>query len=119
MLSGSRQALGKWLLFADADTVHLPGSLARSLTEAIQRRAALLSYSPEQAVEGLLEKAVMPVIFAELAATYQPGQVSDPNSSAAAANGQYLLVSREAYNAVGGHAAVAASLLEDVESAEP
>jgi Glycosyl transferase family 21 len=40
--------------------------------------------------------------------------VSNPRSIAAAANGQYLLVSREAYDAVGGHAAVGKSLLEDV-----
>src|SRR3954470_5056685 len=32
--AGARQAAGKWLLFTDADTVHLPGSLARSLAEA-------------------------------------------------------------------------------------
>ena len=114
MLSGATQAQGQWLLFTDADTVHLPGSMARSLAEAIQRRAALLSYSPEQEVEGVLEKAVMPVIFAELAATYRPSRVSDPASPAAAANGQYLLISRQAYDAVGGHAAVAANLLEDV-----
>jgi len=74
----------------------------------------LLSYSPEQEVHGFWEKAVMPVIFAELAAAYKPAQVSDPRSSAAAANGQYILVSREAYDAVGGHQAVSNSLLEDV-----
>ncbi len=56
----------------------------------------------------------MPVIFAELAATYKPSEVSNPASPAAAANGQYLLISREAYDAVGGHAGVANSLLEDV-----
>ena len=56
----------------------------------------------------------MPVIFAELAASFRPSQVSDPNSPAAAANGQYILITREAYDAVGGHAAIAANLLEDV-----
>lgn len=116
--AGARTARGRWLLFTDADTVHLPGSLARSVTEAEQRKVALLSYSPEQEVHGLLEKSVMPVIFAELAATYRPSQVSDPRSSAAAANGQYLLISRDAYDAVGGHAAIATSLLEDVELAK-
>jgi glycosyltransferase involved in cell wall biosynthesis len=112
--AGARQARGEWLLFTDADTVHLPGSLAGSLREAGERKAALLSYSPQQEVHGFWEKAIMPVIFAELARVYRPSKVSDPASAVAAANGQYLLISREAYDAVGGHAAVAASLLEDV-----
>jgi glycosyltransferase involved in cell wall biosynthesis len=112
--TGALAALGEWLLFTDADTVHLPGSLARSLEEARKNRVALLSYSPEQIVEGFWEKAVMPVIFAELASNYRPAEVSDPRSPAAAANGQYLLITREAYDAVGGHAAVSTSLLEDV-----
>jgi glycosyltransferase involved in cell wall biosynthesis len=117
LVAGAKEARGEWLLFTDADTVHRAGSLARSLTEARQKKTALLSYSPEQEVHGLWEKAVMPVIFAELASTFRPSLVSDPASSVAAANGQYILVSREAYDAVGGHAVVATSLLEDVELA--
>jgi hypothetical protein len=112
--AGSKVARGEWLLFTDADTIHLQGSLARSLDEARRHGAALLSYSPEQIVKSFWEKALMPVIFAELAVSYRPSQVSDPNSPAAAANGQYILITREAYDAVGGHAAVAANLLEDV-----
>jgi glycosyltransferase involved in cell wall biosynthesis len=112
--AGAKAACGEWLLFTDADTVHLTGSLARSVAEAQRHGAALLSYSPEQIVKSVWEKAVMPVIFAELAATFRPSQVSDPKSHAAAANGQYVLITREAYDAVGGHAAIAGSLLEDV-----
>lgn len=115
--TGAREARAPWLLFTDADTIHLPGSLARALQEATHNTAALLSYSPQQIVSGFWEKAVMPVIFAELASQYRPSEVSDPNSPAAAANGQYILVTREAYDAVGGHAALASSLLEDVELA--
>ncbi len=114
VIAGSRAALGEWLLFTDADTIHLPGSLARSLAEAHRYGAAMLSYSPEQIVKSFWEKAVMPVIFAELAATFRPSQVSDPTSPAAAANGQYILITRAAYDAVGGHASIAGDLLEDV-----
>ena len=115
--SGAQQARGEWLLFTDADTVHLPGSLSHALAEARSSGAEMLSYSPEQELHGFAQRAVMPVIFAELAAKYKPREVSDPNSPAAAANGQYLLITREAYDAVGGHAAIATCLLEDVELA--
>lgn len=112
--AGSRVARGEWLLFTDADTIHLPGSLLRSLEEAKRHDTDLLSYSPGQIVETFWEKAVMPVIFAELAATFRPSQVNNPKSPVAAANGQYILITREAYDAVGGHGAVAGNLLEDV-----
>jgi len=117
MAAGTKIARGKWLLFTDADTVHKSGSLARAVAEAEERKVALLSYSPEQEVRSLFEKAVMPVIFAELAATYPPSKVSDPVSPIAAANGQYLLISRDEYNAVGGHNKIAGDLLEDVAMA--
>lgn len=112
--AGAQVARGSWLLFTDADTVHLPGSLARAVAEAEQRHADLLSYSPEQVAVTFWEMAVLPVVFAELARQYPPSKVSDPNSPEAAANGQYILITRQAYNAVGGHSAVATSILEDV-----
>jgi glycosyltransferase involved in cell wall biosynthesis len=115
---GARVAKGKWLLFTDADTKHAPGSIAQGLQEATESSADLLSYSPKQEVHGLAERALMPVIFAELATTYPPKQVCDPSSPVAAANGQYLLIRHEVYDAIGGHAAVATSILEDVELAK-
>ena len=115
--SGAKIAKGKRLLFTDADTTHAADSVAKGLSEAERIGAAMLSYSPKQEVHGLAERAVMPVIFAELAVTFRPREVSDPNSPTAAANGQYLLIRRDAYDAVGGHAAVAQAILEDVELA--
>ena len=118
LTAGAHHARGRWLLFTDADTIHRSGSLARAIAEAEQQHADLLSYSPEQEVHGFWEKSIMPVVFADLARTYRPSLVSDPNSTIAAANGQYLLISRNAYDAVGGHTAVATSLLEDVALAQ-
>jgi glycosyltransferase involved in cell wall biosynthesis len=114
IVAGAKQARAQWLLFTDADTVHRPESLARALAEAKRERADLLSYSPEQVVVTFAERAVMPIIFAELAVQYPLHKVRDQHSATAAANGQYLLVRRAAYDAVGGHAAIATEILEDV-----
>lgn len=114
IMAGVNDALAPWLLFTDADTVHQPGSLARALNEAGREQADLLSYSPEQIVVTFAERAVMPVVFAELAARYPLRKAGDHPSESVAANGQYILVRRPAYHAVGGHAAVANEILEDV-----
>lgn len=112
--AGARAARGSWLLFTDADTIHSPGSLVSAVVEAEDHHADLLSYSPEQITVTFWEMAVLPVVFAELARQYSPSKVSDPSSAHAAANGQYILITRDAYDAVGGHAALATSILEDV-----
>ena len=112
--SGAKAAKGKWLLFTDADTKHSVHSIAVGLDEASSCNAALLSYSPKQEVHSFAERALMPVIFAELAATYRPMDVCDPVSPVAAANGQYLLIRGDIYEAIGGHASVAKEILEDV-----
>jgi glycosyltransferase involved in cell wall biosynthesis len=111
--AGAQRARGAWILFTDADTVHEPGDLSRSVHEAEKYKVALLSYSPRQIVEGFWQRAVMPLVFSELASVYPPKQVSDPASRLAAANGQFLLVEREAYFAVGGHRGVGKEILED------
>ena len=115
--AGAQIARGGHLLFTDADTVHEMGDLSRSLREAERHKAALLSYSPRQIVKGFWQRAVMPLVFSELASVYRMQEINDPESKLAAANGQFILVEREAYFAVGGHRAVGDAVLEDVELA--
>jgi cellulose synthase/poly-beta-1,6-N-acetylglucosamine synthase-like glycosyltransferase len=112
--AGAQRSRGKRLLFTDADTVHEPGDLSRSVHEAEKYKAALLSYSPRQIVTGFWQRAVMPLVFSELASVYPMKQVNDPDRTLAAANGQFLLVEREAYFLVGGHHALGGTVLEDV-----
>lgn len=118
LIAGAKEARGKWLLFTDADTVHLPGSLRRALNEAKKEKADLLSYSPEQQVVTFTERAVMPIIFAELAARYPLHKVRAQDAETVAANGQYILVRREAYDVTGGHVSVGSEILEDVALAK-
>jgi glycosyltransferase involved in cell wall biosynthesis len=115
--TATRRARGQWLLFTDADTVHEPGNLHRAMHEAAKHKVGMLSYSPRQIVTGLWQRLLMPLVFCELALAYPPAKVSDPNRRIAAANGQFLLIEREAYRRLGGHASVADKVLEDVELA--
>ena len=111
---GAQKAQCDWLLFTDADAVHLPGSAARALTEAKASEADLVSYSPGQEMHTWWERALIPWIFCRLSQLYSYSAVNDPESPAAAANGQYLLIRREAYERIGGHAAVYEEVVEDV-----
>jgi len=115
--TAARQARGRWLLFTDADTTHEPGNLHRALHEADRHKVGVLSYSPRQIVSGLWHRALMPLVFCELALSYPPSKVSNPAERIAAAIGQFLLIEREAYRQLGGHAAVSEKVLEDVELA--
>jgi len=115
--TAAQRARGQWLLFTDADTIHEPGNLRRAMHEAEKHNVGVLSYSPRQLVSGLWQRALMPLVFSELALAYPPEKVSNPELRIAAANGQFLLASRKAYDTVGGHAAVKGEILEDVELA--
>ena len=115
--AGAQASQGRWLLFTDADTLHEPGGLRRALHEAVRTEVSLLSYSPRQILHGFAQHTLMPLIFSELASVYPPAKVNDPADRTAAANGQFLLIERETYFAVGGHRAVGRSVLEDVELA--
>ncbi|HXC47044.1 MAG TPA: glycosyltransferase [Candidatus Sulfotelmatobacter sp.] len=111
---GTKEARGEWLLFTDADAVHAPDSAAKALAIASENDAALVSFSPKQEMQTWYEKAVVPYVFTRLNSRFQFADVNDLKNTAAAANGQFILIRRDVYDAVGGHASVASEILEDV-----
>jgi glycosyltransferase involved in cell wall biosynthesis len=111
---GAQAAIGDWLIFTDADAMHSSNSARRALEIARQHDAALVSFSPEQVMETWYEKALIPYVYCRLARLFSYDDVNDPQKSAAAANGQFVMIRRDAYDAVGGHASVAGEILEDV-----
>jgi cellulose synthase/poly-beta-1,6-N-acetylglucosamine synthase-like glycosyltransferase len=111
---GAEAASGDWLLFTDADTCHERGSVGRALADAVQHEAVWVSYSPEQEMETFWERALIPFVYCRLARKFAFARVNDPRQPDAAANGQFILVRRDAYQGIGGHRAVAGEILEDV-----
>jgi glycosyltransferase involved in cell wall biosynthesis len=112
--AGVQEAKSPWLLFTDADAEHQRDSVSRALQIANDQNAALVSFSPDQVTETWYEKALVPFIYLRLARRFSYENVNDPKSPAAAANGQFLMVRRDVYDAIGGHSGVAGEVLEDV-----
>ncbi len=96
----------------------LPGATARALQIAQESDAALVSFSPEQVTATWYEKALIPFVYCRLARHFSFKDVNDPKNRAAAANGQFLMIRRDVYDAIGGHAAIAGEVLEDVALAK-
>ena len=112
--NGAQRAGGEWLLFTDADAVLEEGAARKALELGKEHEAALVSFSPVQVLEKWYEKALIPFVYVRLARKFSFDQVNDPQSTVAAANGQFLMVRRNPYQAMGGHAAVPGEVLEDV-----
>jgi glycosyltransferase involved in cell wall biosynthesis len=115
---GAKHASGRWLLFTDADAELLDGATAHALRIAEDKNAALVSFSPEQVTEAWYEMALIPFVYSRLAKYFSYDAVNDEKSEAAAANGQFLMIRRDVYDAIGGHKVVAADVLEDVALAK-
>lgn len=112
--AGATAAAGDWLLFTDADTFHLIGSAQHALNDAATHQADLVSYSPEQETATFWECSLIPQVYFMLSRRYSFDRVNDPARPDAAANGQFLMIRRKVYQAVGGHREIAGAILEDV-----
>jgi chlorobactene glucosyltransferase len=118
--TGAAAARGEIILFADADTRHAPDLVPRAVNAMRERRADMLSVAGRQELGSFWERVVQPQVFAVLAARY--GSTERVNRARSArdkiANGQCLMVRREAYEAVGGHGAVRDAVAEDLMLAQ-
>jgi glycosyltransferase involved in cell wall biosynthesis len=104
----------EYLLFADADTVFEQGCIAASLALMRQRKLDLLSLLSTLSHDKWFERVVQTAAACELVRQYPLTRANSLDDRRAFANGQFMLFTREAYDAIGGHAAVSGSLLEDV-----
>ena len=119
-LHGASFADGEWLLFLDADTAPQPALVQSLLAFAQQRDLQVATTFPLNELPTLPEKLILPVFY-QFALTAFPVQAlisPEPPAKYAMANGQCLMVKRDAYWSIGGHEAVKDKVLEDIEFAQ-
>lgn len=111
----ARAARAPWLVFADADVAAGPTAVARTLAVAARWRADVVTALPRHRgpwwVRAVTTAVAQLPILLTLPLAWVPRLAS---ASLVAGNGQWFAWRRDAYDAVGGHAAVAATVLEDV-----
>lgn len=116
---GAMAARGRHLLFIDADTRHDPTLIGRAVAALISEKPGLVTIAPRQLCLTFWERVVMPQIWMPLGIRYHPSRVNRATRSRdIIANGQFILLRRETYEAIGTHAAVRGEVAEDLALAQ-
>ena len=108
------QLKSSWVLFIDADVELRPTALRRALVQAIDERADLFSVAPRLVCTCLAEWMVQPIMASLLGLGFPIVEANDPSSDVAFAAGPFMLFRRSAYDAIGGHRALAGEVVEDL-----
>jgi chlorobactene glucosyltransferase len=118
--TGAAAAHGALLCFTDADTRHAPDLLIRAVHAMRARAADLLSVAGRQELGSFWERVIQPQVFTMITMRYGGPELVNRSRRVydKIANGQFILVTREAYDAVGGHAAVRDKVAEDLMIAQ-
>jgi chlorobactene glucosyltransferase len=111
-MAGARVLTSKWVLFTDADTWYAPGFLDAAIACAEANELLFLSIYPRFECGGFAEHVLVPFAVA----LYFTG-VNPRRDPLAGFNGQCVLVRREAYEFIGGHAVVQNNVMDDVKLA--
>lgn len=124
------RARGSYLLFLDADTALYPKMVQHTVNTFSNHNLDMLTVWPEQELKSFWEKTVVPLIYYALVTflpaiyvyrspRWLPGFLRQQFSSKfAAACGQCIGFTKEAYQKIGGHKSVKDDVVEDVALAK-
>jgi len=118
LYQASASARGDWLCFVDADTFIAPETLSSCYVKALETKADMFTIMTFQSLGSFWEKTVMPIVMTALSVGFSPRKVNDPNKKDAIANGQFIMIKRSVYDAIGGHESVKDSIVEDKDISE-
>jgi chlorobactene glucosyltransferase len=111
----SQAASGELFLFTDADTRHAPNMLRDSISALLHKKADLVTAFPREEVLTWAEQLVVPVISFGIFSFLPTFLVRFFRWSLLTATvGQFMLFRREAYESIGGYAAVRDHVMDDV-----
>jgi chlorobactene glucosyltransferase len=116
--SGAMAATGDWICFMDADTYAEPFLLSRTIAFAIECKIDMLTLQPWYEMCGLWERIVLPAGLTPLLLVFPPHRVNNPRDTLSIANGQFILMRRTTYDAVGGHAGIRDRMMDDFSLSE-
>ena len=108
-------ATGEVLVFVDADVVLAADATTAAVDMLQVNGLSVVCPYPRQLTSGVLGRLVQPLLQWSWLTTL-PLDVAErsPRSSLAAGNGQFFVITADAYRAAGGHGAVRGDVLEDV-----
>jgi chlorobactene glucosyltransferase len=112
-----KQAKGEYLLFIDSDTIQEPENLTICMSHMLREDTDMLSLLPRMRNETFWEHVTQPLASICLMLWFSLHRVNDPKRKESFGNGQYILMRRSAYDAIGGHEAVKSELVEDIHLA--
>jgi GT2 family glycosyltransferase len=107
-------ASGDVLVFCDADVFLAPGALDAVVAGMRAQRAEVFSVFPRQRTGTVGERFAVPLIDEVLLSFLPHPLLRLPFPAAATANGQLIAFTADTYRRIGGHAAVAGQLVEDL-----
>jgi chlorobactene glucosyltransferase len=107
----------QWLCFLDADMRAAPQAIASALQAASDRKLDLLTLAPRHELKSFAERLMLPCGLYLLGFYQDLERIQAAESDQVVATGQFMLLRRTAYDAVGGHASVCDAICEDVELA--
>ena len=109
--AGRRYAL---IAFTDADVSWHPACLRQAVSALRSGDADVLGILPHVRLETPAERLVVPMLALAVGLAAPFERVMDPQRKEALLAGGFILADREAYERIGGHAAVAGRILEDI-----